>query len=183
MSFGLAGGLVGAVIIGGLAYTIPQTTTGGDPFFVAAARLIGFGTGAWVFGWLLHVIVGMIIGAAFGVVVSRIPRLRTMRVGRGLLLGVSAGVVAWVLLFIPMAVFLMPKLMSLGSVGGGFLVNVVFGLILGAMFMIGQVFFLVEPEIRGYACEICAASFPNTEELSEHRRQKHPKVEGSPLHV
>jgi C2H2-type zinc finger protein len=181
MLFGLAGGLAGAVIMGGLAYAISQTTIGGDPFFVVAAKLIGFsGPGAWAFGWLLHVIVGMIIGAASGVAISRLPRLRTISVGGRLLLGVSAGVIAWVILFIPMVVFLMPQLMSLGSVGGGFLVNIVFGLILGAMFVIGQVFFFVEPEIIGCVCDVCSARFPNIEELGKHSRQKHPSLVESP---
>src|SRR6266571_120722 len=108
MVFGLVGGLVGAVAIGALAYTIPPPGVGGDPFFVAAARLLGLGTASWALGWILHLIVGMVIGAAFGVVVSRIPRFRTIGVGRKLFLGVGAGMVAWVVLFLPLALFVLP---------------------------------------------------------------------------
>jgi hypothetical protein len=71
--------------------------------------------------------------------------------------------------------------MSFGSFNGGFLGAIVFALILAFIFMIGQIFFVVEPEVTGIVCEICNAAFTKREELEEHRREKHLSTPDSQL--
>ncbi len=180
MLFGLLGGLVGAVVMGLVAYTVPAANVAGNPFFIAAAKIIGFsGTLSWIFGWFLHVITGMVVGAVFGLAVSRTPRLRVLRIGPAIVVGLAAGLVAWVVLFLPVMYVLTPTLVSAGLSGGGLLVNIIFGVILGIMFMIGQVFFFVEPEKVAYKCMVCGSTFSTQEELRTHEAEKHlpPRAE------
>jgi hypothetical protein len=174
--FGLLGGLTGAIIMGLVAYLTPPPNTGGDPFFIAAAQVMGFGNLAWAFGWLLHVITGMVIGIIFGFVATR-GRWRTRPLGNKLLAGVIVGVVAWVALFVPLLLFLSPAAASVQSVSDGLVINVLFGLILVVVFVFGQAFGMTESQITEYRCEMCGASFETLEEVEAHRRQKHPALQ------
>ncbi len=174
--FGLAGGIVGALVMGLLAYAIPAPNTGGDPFFIAAAKIMGFGNLAWAFGWLLHVVTGMGVGAVFGILVSRVSFLRNRKIGYKIIAGILVGFFAWVVLFIPMMTLLMPTATSVGTLGSGFLVNVTFGLILGVVFVLGQSFYLVEPTVTSYMCKVCGNGFPSENELRDHQHDKHLKA-------
>ena len=173
LAFGLLGGLVGAIVMGLVAYSVPVANIGGNPFFVAAATLLGFGTLSWIFGWFLHVMTGMGIGAIFGVMVTRVSRFRTRRVGPALVVGIAVGLIAWVVLFIPVMFLLTPALVSAGLSSGGLVVNILFGVILAAVFAVGQIIYFVEPEKAVQACEVCGATFPSAEELGRHRIEKH----------
>ena len=177
LAFGLLGGLVGAIVMGLVAYTVPVVNIGGNPFFIAAATLMGFGTLSWIFGWLLHVITGMGIGAIFGVVVTRVSRLRNLRIGPALVAGIAVGLAAWVVLFLPVMFLLTPALVSAGLSSGGLVVNILFGVILASLFAVGQLLYFVEPEKAAQACEVCGATFPSAEELGLHQSEKHKRVE------
>jgi uncharacterized OB-fold protein len=170
--FGLLGGLAGAIIMGLVAYSTPPPNTGGDPFFIATVKLIGFGNVAWAVGWMLHVATGMIIGAIFGIAATRGP-LRTRRLSDRLLAGVVVGLAAWIVLFVPMLLFLNPAAASVQSLEGGFVMNILFGLILVVVFAFGQSFVLIERDLIVYRCEGCGASFSTPEELANHKGEKH----------
>ncbi len=167
---------MGSLVMGVLAYAIPAPNTGGDPFFIAAAKIMGFGNLAWAVGWLLHVMTGMGVGAVFGVFVSRVPSLRNRKIGNKIFAGILVGFAAWVVLFIPLMILLMPTATSVGSLGSGFLINLTFGIILGVMFVFGQAFYLVEPTITSYTCKVCGNGFPSEDELRNHQHDKHLKV-------
>jgi hypothetical protein len=177
LAFGLLGGLVGAIVMGLVAYTVPVVNIGGNPFFIAAATFMGFGTLSWMFGWLLHVMTGMGIGAIFGFVVSRVSRLRNLKIGPGIVAGIGVGLIAWVVLFLPVMSLLTPALVSAGLSGGGLIVNILFGVILAAMFAVGQLLYFVEPEKAAQACKMCGATFPSAEELGRHQSEEHMRVE------
>ena len=93
VSYGLLGGLIGALVMGAIAYMMPIPNTGGAPFFVAAAMLMGTGSIAWVAGWILHLVTGLIVGGIFGVVVVKFSKLQLKTTGRALVLGILAGFV------------------------------------------------------------------------------------------
>jgi uncharacterized OB-fold protein len=170
--FALLGGLIGAIIMGLVAYLTPPPNTGGDPFFIAAARTMGFGGLAWVFGWLLHVITGMAIGIVFGLVATARGAWRTRPLGNKLIAGVIVGVVVWVALFIPLLLFLSPAA-SVQSMGSGLVINVLFGLILVVVFGFGQALGLTRSHITEYRCEACGATFETPEDVEAHQREKH----------
>lgn len=130
--YGLLGGFIGVVIMGGIASMMPIPGTGGAPFFVAAAMLMGLGSMAWTAGWLMHILTGLIVGAIFGIVVTKVSKLNARSVARGLGLGVLAGLILWIVFFLPMMAMLMPSLMSMGTmVAGSFAAHIIYGAFLG----------------------------------------------------
>ncbi len=172
------GGFVGALIMGVLALMMQVN---GQPFFVAAAMLMGLsGTMATAAGWMLHLITGLIVGGIFGVAVTKVNPFRVINIKRGLAWGLGAGVLVWVIFFLPMMVvsgmasMLGPMLttMMLGS----FAAHLVYGLILGGI--VGAVLTRSVPiSAQAYKCPTCGASFESQSELMEHAG-KH-KVAGS----
>jgi hypothetical protein len=98
---GLIGGLVGAIAMGFAAYAIPVPGTGGEPFFVVFAIQMGLSSIAVAAGWALHLSTGLLVGGVLGFLVGSVPRLRVRSLGRGVAVGVLAGVTAWVVLFVP----------------------------------------------------------------------------------
>jgi hypothetical protein len=166
---GLAGGLVGVLVMGGLALMMPIN---GQPFFVAAAMLMGLsGPITTTGGWMLHLITGLIVGATFGVVITRFNVFRVTNIKRGLALGLGAGVLVWVILFLPMimaggmASMLGSMLMTMML--GSFAAHLVYGLILGGV--VGAVLPRSVPiPVQAYKCPTCGASFRSQSELMEH---------------
>jgi DNA-directed RNA polymerase subunit RPC12/RpoP len=163
ISFSLIGGFIGALVMGGVASVMPVN---GVPFFVAAAMLMGMRGAAIAAGWALHIITGLIVGAIFGVVTTKVSKLHVTSVVRGLGLGVATGVVVWVVLFMPMMARLMPQLLGMPTmVGGSFAAHVMYGLILGGV--VGGLSTRVSGG-QAYKCESCGASFASKEELMNH---------------
>jgi hypothetical protein len=174
--FGLVGGLAGAVIMGLVAYITPPPTTGSNPFFIAAAATLGAGRLAWAVGWLLNVCVGMAIGAVFGVVVTR-GSLARRNLGNKMLFGVVIGLVAWVVLFVPLMVILTPSSPSADAIGSGLVFNVTFGVVLAVVFVVGQSFMMVDRVEVAHVCDVCGEAFPTNDGLQRHRDTKHPTRE------
>ena len=164
LSYSLAGGFVGALVMGIIALMMPVSTPmGGVPFFVAAAMLMGMGSTSTVAGWMLHLITGLIIGGIFGVAVTKVSSLRLGSAGKAVGLGAGAGIVAFFVWFLPMMAMLMPALMGMPMmVAGGFAAHVIYGLVLG-----GVVSFAVKSS-TSYKCPACEADFHSKEELMEH---------------
>ncbi len=170
VSYGLISGFIGALVLGGIASMMPVN---GVPFFVAAAMLMGVGGSmATAAGWIMHLITGLIIGAIFGVVVTKVNKLKTPNIGRGLVLGAVAGIIAWIVFFVPLASMLASSmhmsLMSLGTsmIVGSFVGHIIFGLILGGV--VGAT--LPRSGSKKYVCNSCSASFSSQEELMNHAK-------------
>jgi hypothetical protein len=152
--------------MGAIAYMMPIPNTGGAPFFVAAAMLMGTGNMAWVAGWILHLVTGLIVGGIFGVVVAKFSKLQLKTTGRALVLGILAGFVVWVVFFIPVMAMLMPALMSMGTlVGGSFVAHLIFGLVLGGVTSVAT------PKGGSFKCPTCGATFSSKAELMEHSKK------------
>ena len=166
---GVAGGFVGALIMGGLALMMPIN---GQPFFVAAAMLMGLsGAMATAAGWMLHLITGLVVGAIFGVAITKVNVFRVTNIKQGLAWGLGAGVLVWVIFFLPMmmvsgmASMLGPMLMTMML--GSFAAHLVYGLILGGI--VGVVLPKTVPvSVQAYKCPTCGASFNSQSELMEH---------------
>lgn len=166
---GLAGGFVGALVMGGLATMMPVN---GQPFFVVAAMMMGLtGTMATIVGWMLHLITGLIVGAVFGVAVTKVNFFRITNVKRGLLWGLGAGVLVWLVVFIPlmmgsgMASMLGSMLMTMivGSLGA----HLAYGLVLGGIVGVGL---SRTTTISAYKCPTCGAEFHSNQELMAHSK-------------
>lgn len=165
VGFAALGGFVGALVMGVLALMmLVQTPMGMVPFFVAAAMMMGMGSMSAAAGWMLHILTGIIVGVIFGVVVAKVPALGLKTRGRALALGAVAGVVVWVVFFMPMMATLMPALMGMGMmVAGSFVAHVVYGLVLG-----GVASLAIQTGSTSYKCPTCGATFGTKDELMQH---------------
>ena len=166
---GLAAGFVGALVMGGLALMMPIN---GQPFFVAAATLMGLsGTTATAAGWMLHIVTGLLVGAIFGVAITKVNVFRVTNIKRGLAWGLGVGVLVWVIFFLPMmmvsgmASMLGPMLMSMML--GSFAAHLIYGLTLGGI--VGAVLpRAVLVSVQAFKCPTCGTSFNSRSELMEH---------------
>jgi DNA-directed RNA polymerase subunit RPC12/RpoP len=172
--YGLLGGFIGAIILGGIASMMPINVGGGMsvPFFVAAVMMMGIkGSMSTAAGWIMNQITGLIIGAIFGVMVTKVRQLQASNIGRGLLWGAVAGFIAWVIFFIPMANALASSmgmsLMGMGAtmIGGSFIAHLIFGLVMG-----GIVGALLPKSAGSYKCEMCGATYGSNDELMNHSK-------------
>jgi hypothetical protein len=169
---GLAGGFVGALILGGLALMMPIN---GQPFFVAAAMLMGLsGAMATAAGWMLHLVAGLVVGAVFGVTINKVNIFHVTNIKRGLGWGLGAGVLVWVVFFLPMmmvsGIASMLGSMLMTMMLGSFAAHLVFGLTLGGI--VGAVLPRAAPiSVQAYRCPTCGANFESQSELMEHAQR------------
>jgi hypothetical protein len=128
------GGIVGAVVMGGLAYMMPVN---GQPFFVAAAMLMGLGYASAAAGWMLHLITGLVVGAIFGVATAKVTRFHLTSITKGLGLGIGGGVLVWLVFFLPMMMAVMASMIPASQMPtiiiGSFAAHLVYGLVLGGI--------------------------------------------------
>ncbi len=172
VSYGLLGGFTGAIVMGAIAYAMPIPNTGGAPFFVAAAIIMGLGTLAWTAGWVMHLVTGLIVGAVFATLVTKVSRIQPKTKGRATGLGLLAGVVVWAVFFVPLMATLMPALMSMTTlVAGSFVAHAIYGLVLGGITSVAL------PKSALLKCETCGATFATEEELKEHEETHMTKAE------
>jgi len=169
VSTGIAGGLVGALAMGGLALMMPVN---GQPFFIAAVMLMGLsGAMATAAGWMLHLITGLVVGAIFGVAITKVNAFRVTDIKRGLALGLGASVLVWVIFFLPlmmtsgMANMLGSMLMTMTL--GSFAAHLVYGLALGGI--VGVILPKTVPvSIQAYKCPTCGATLGSQSALMQH---------------
>ena len=115
--FGAIGGFVGGLVM----YTVMSGVMeaigmGANCFAVILALITGqpFSNSLVPIGLAIHLVTSTIIGAIFGIVITSINKLRVNRFARGISFGVAAGLIAFVVLFLPIAVIAMPpKMMEL----------------------------------------------------------------------
>ncbi len=166
VQLGLLGGIVGAIVMGALAYMMPVN---GEPFFIAAAMLMGMGSMATIAGWMLHLITGLVVGAVFGVATARITRFHPSGIRKSIGLGIGAGILVWVIVFLPMMMALMESMIPSNQmptmIAGSFAAHLVYGLVLGGLTGV-----LVIKRSSQYKCEACGASFHSQEELIKHSK-------------
>ncbi len=130
---GLVGGLVGSALMAALGYLTP-TPGFRAPFYVAPFMKIGVsGMEAYIAGWVLNIVVGLILGAAYSAAANGISALQAHRPLRGLALGLVAGVATWL-------VYGLPTLSSSVGLGHPFMVGavllwaLVYGVTLGVLY-------------------------------------------------
>ena len=161
------GGLAGAIVMGVLAYMMPVN---GQPFFVAAAMLMGLGSASTAAGWMLHLITGLVIGTIFGVVTAKVTRLHLTRVSKSVALGIGGGVLVWLVFFLPVMMAVMAPMIPPGQmpmmIVGSFAAHLVYGLVIG-----GIAGGLLVRNSSLYKCEACGASFASQAELMEHSKK------------
>jgi hypothetical protein len=97
---------------------------GANCFAIILALITGqpFSNSLVPIGLAIHLVTSTIIGAIFGVVISSISKLRINGFARGIGFGVAAGLIAFVILFLPIAIIAMPpkmmELMQMMPMGG-----------------------------------------------------------------
>jgi hypothetical protein len=128
------GGIVGAVVMGGLAYMMPVN---GQPFFVAAAMLMGLGSASTPAGWMLHLITGLVVGSIFGAVTAKVKRFHLTSIAKSVGLGIGGGVLVWLVFFLPMMMAVMASMIPASQMPtmiiGSFAAHLVYGLFLGGI--------------------------------------------------
>lgn len=75
---------------------------------------LGFGfnmNGAAMVGFTMHMITGTLIGIIFGTVTGKIKRLMLTRFSKGVVEGLITGIIAFVVLFIPVSTIMMPPIL------------------------------------------------------------------------
>ncbi len=160
---GAIAGLIAAVVMGVIAYALPVTAAK-VPFFVAVTGMSG--AVATVAGWALNILAGVLIGAIFGIVTTKIQILRASKFIRSLELGAAAGFIVWVVLFIPvsLSVNVLSSSFNASLVGASLGLHVIFGIVMGII--VGMLFL----RSRTYRCEECGAVFSSREAVMEHAR-------------
>jgi hypothetical protein len=125
--FGAIGGFVGGLVMYAIMSVVMETIgMGANCFAVILALITGqpFSNSLVPIGLAIHLVTSTIIGAIFGVVINSINKLRINGFTRGIGFGVAAGLIAFVILFLPIAMIAMPpkmmdlmKMMPMGGTG------------------------------------------------------------------
>jgi hypothetical protein len=115
--FGAIGGFVGGLVMYAVMSGVMEAIgMGANCFAVILALITGqpFSNSLVPIGLAIHLVTSTIIGAIFGIVITSINKLRVNRFARGISFGAAAGLIAFVVLFLPIAVIAMPpKMMEL----------------------------------------------------------------------
>ena len=142
-------------------------------------------------GFLLHILVGTLIGAAGGFAIAVCPVLAIYKMTKSLVVGVSIGLVAWAALFIPITiVVVIPALdrilvpiatnselytvasqatgMTTFVTAGSVIFHGLYGLVYGTMMAI-----LIPYKSRLYRCERCSELFSSRSGLQMHLDERH----------
>jgi len=123
---GLIGGFFGSLAMGGIV-PLPDALC-----LTLATDIAGRSPVTYALAWAFHVVTGVAIGAAFGILASvvRVGSRRPMR--RSIFLGLLTGMLVWAGFFTPSIVTFMPSLVTYSFVELSLAAHVVFGLVLGA---------------------------------------------------
>jgi DNA-directed RNA polymerase subunit RPC12/RpoP len=137
-------------------------------------------------GFLLHVLVGTLIGAVGGFAIAICPVLAIYKITKSLAVGISIGLVAWTVLFLPLTIvtvipaldrILVPistnsELRTVASqatgmtalvTAGSIVFHVLYGLVYGTMMSV-----LIPYKSRLYKCQRCSQEFSSESKLEAH---------------
>ena len=125
---GAIGGTVGALVLGMLAglsaFLLDQ-----EVFYVAIAQKLGLAS-PQITGWALHFAVGLVAGSLFIAKTTLIQRFALDTRQKSFWLGLLAGIVIWVVVFVPVADLFAPAdLSNLMVAGGSFVFHLVYGVV------------------------------------------------------
>jgi hypothetical protein len=110
---GFVGGLVMYAVMSGVMLAVNM---GANCFAVIVALITGqpYSNGLVPLGVSVHLITSTVIGAIFGMIISTVKKLRITGFAKGIGFGVATGLIAFVLIFLPIAMTVMPpKMMDL----------------------------------------------------------------------
>jgi len=110
---GFIGGLVMYAVMSGIMLAI---NLGANCFAVIIALITDqpYSNGLVPLGVSIHLITSTVIGAIFGLVISAVNKLRITGFAKGIGFGVATGLIAFVIIFLPIAMTVMPpKMMDL----------------------------------------------------------------------
>ena len=127
LGLGLIGGLLGTILMDAVMIaTFLSVDQPADLFFTKVGEKLGGGA---TIGIVLHNIIGMTGGVIFALLVMSIPALRIDRMRKGLLLGVTAGVITIPLGCIPLAIWLGESIIDV--IAFSIIPHLVWGTVLG----------------------------------------------------
>src|SRR5919108_3255203 len=108
---GLAGGLIMYAVMSAVMLAIDM---GANCFAVIIALITGqqYSNGLVPLGVSVHLITSTVIGVIFGLVISGVNKLKITGFARGIGFGVATGLIAFVIIFLPMALTVMPPKMT-----------------------------------------------------------------------
>ncbi len=186
----ISGAIAGAVM---LPVMMATNTMMGNPalaFQIMIGMMMGQGmaTAAGV-GVGLHMLASTIIGIIFGAITSS-DKLRLTGFGKGIGLGIATGMIAFVVLFLPMMMTVLPpKMVGLMQmmnpqapvsmimqnvqaampmiIGGSVFVHIIFGAVLGGVAT------TIHRRHISNKCDPCNMEFRGEGELREHKEQHH----------
>lgn len=113
IGYGAIGGFVGSLAMIPLEMAI-AIVSGMPANAVVQAMGLMFGANmdnAMMVGLGMHMLTGSIIGVIFGAIVGGVGKLRITGYGKGIGLGVAAGMIAFAVLFIPISMLAMPPVL------------------------------------------------------------------------
>ena len=123
---GIVGGITGgAVMYGIMSVIMTQIGMGANCFAIIMGLITGESyENALGPGITAHFLTSIAIGVAFGAVIT-IPKLQIRRFGKGIGLGIATGLIAYAVIFLPIAMTSLPphmmdlmKMMPMGSMDG-----------------------------------------------------------------
>jgi len=110
---GFVGGLVMYAVMSGVMLAVNM---GANCFAVIVALITGqpYSNGLVPLGVSVHLITSTVIGGIFGMIISTVNKLRITGFAKGIGFGVATGLIAFVIIFLPIAMTVMPpKMMDL----------------------------------------------------------------------
>jgi len=130
LKIGALGGVVGALVLGVLA-GVSAFVLDQEVFYVTIAQKLGLALPE-VSGWALHFAVGIIAGSLFIATTALIQRFALDTRRKSFWVGLLAGVVIWIVVYVPVTGILLPEdLTNTTFAGGSFVLHVLYGIVTG----------------------------------------------------
>jgi len=112
--YGAIGGLVGGIVMYVIMSAVMLALNmGANCFAIIVAMITGqpYSNSLIPLGVAVHLITSTVIGAIFGIVITSIRKLRITGFARGIGYGVATGLIAFVVIFLPITMTVMPSKM------------------------------------------------------------------------
>jgi hypothetical protein len=114
IAYGAIGGIIGGMVMyADMSGVMLSIGMGANCFAIIAGMITGQPySSAMTTGTAMHFLTSIAIGGIFGLVVGVVRRLRITGYGKGIAFGLAAGLIAYAVLFLPVALTLMPPKMA-----------------------------------------------------------------------